>query len=96
MVARELTKLHEEWLRGPLPELAQAAAGRTFKGEIVIVIAPPIAEAVEISDQSIANRLEALLSHMRLKDAARQVADEFGIARKRVYDLALTLKSDAP
>mgnify|MGYP006280009609 CR=1 FL=1 len=39
-VCRELTKVHEEFLRGTLPELASTAADRRLKGEIVIVIEP--------------------------------------------------------
>jgi len=39
-LTRELTKLHEEVLRGTLGELAEKAAARTFKGEITLVIGP--------------------------------------------------------
>ena len=38
-LARELTKLHEEVLRGPLAELKDEATGRNLKGEMVLVIA---------------------------------------------------------
>ena len=44
-LARELTKLHEEVLRGTLGELAEQAEARTLKGEIVLVIGPAMAEA---------------------------------------------------
>lgn len=44
-VARELTKLHEEVVRGPLSEvLAELAARPSVKGELVVVIGPPAAE----------------------------------------------------
>ncbi len=39
VLARELTKLHEEVLRGPLKALAEQAEGRTWKGEITLVVA---------------------------------------------------------
>jgi 16S rRNA (cytidine1402-2'-O)-methyltransferase len=38
-VARELTKIHEEVLRAPLPELAESARSRSWKGEIVVLVA---------------------------------------------------------
>ncbi len=44
-LARELTKLHEEVLRGTLGELAEQAEARSLKGEIVLVIGPAMAEA---------------------------------------------------
>ncbi len=41
VIARELTKIHEEFLRGRLPALAELVEGRTLKGEIVIIVAGP-------------------------------------------------------
>ncbi len=38
VIARELTKVHEEFLRGHLPALAELVEGRTLKGEIVIIV----------------------------------------------------------
>ena len=47
-LCRELTKLHEEVLRAPAPELAsQVAARGALKGEVVIVVAPPASEELE-------------------------------------------------
>jgi 16S rRNA (cytidine1402-2'-O)-methyltransferase len=89
-VARELTKLHEEIKRGPLGELAQWAAAAAPRGEMVILVGPPVAEAV--SDDVIAARLHAFLSEMSLRDAAKAVAEELGVPKSRAYDLALTLR----
>ena len=53
-VCRELTKLHEEVRRGDLAELAQAYAdGAETRGEIVIVVAPPSADAAALDDGEI-------------------------------------------
>ena len=92
-VARELTKLHEEVRRGTPAELAQWAAEATPKGEMVILVGPPAAEAV--TDETIVARLEPLLADMSLSDAARTVAEELGVPRSRVYDLGLSLKRNA-
>jgi 16S rRNA (cytidine1402-2'-O)-methyltransferase len=89
-VARELTKLHEEVRRGSPVELAQWAAEVAPKGEMVILIGPPLAE--EVSDEAIAARLAALLAGMSLRDAAKVVAEELGVPKSRAYDLGLALK----
>jgi 16S rRNA (cytidine1402-2'-O)-methyltransferase len=91
-VARELTKLHEEVRRGTPAELAQWAASAAPKGEMVILVGPPLAEVV--TDAAIVARLQPLLARTSLSDAARAVAHELGVPRGRVYDLALALKGD--
>ncbi len=91
-VARELTKLHETVERGTLTELAERFAAVPHKGEIVIVVGPPMSEAV--TDEEIATALTEALAHMSLRDAAKAVADRLSVPKARVYDLGLKLKSD--
>jgi 16S rRNA (cytidine1402-2'-O)-methyltransferase len=93
-VARELTKLHEEVRRGTPAELAQWAASATPKGEMVILVGPPLAEVV--TDETIIARLQPLLAHTSLSDAARRVAQELGVSRGRAYDLGLASKRNDP
>jgi 16S rRNA (cytidine1402-2'-O)-methyltransferase len=88
-VARELTKLHEEVRRGSPAELAQWA-GEAPKGEMVILVGPPVAE--EVADAVIVARLEAQLPGMSLRDATKAVAEELGVPRSRAYDLGLALR----
>jgi 16S rRNA (cytidine1402-2'-O)-methyltransferase len=92
-VCRELTKKFEEVRQGTLQELADhyQAAGAP-KGEIVIVAGPPLG-ASEINDEELSARLEQALAQDSLKDAVAQVVEETGLPRKRVYKLALDLKS---
>lgn len=87
VLARELTKLHEEVLRAPLPQLAQRLAEAPVKGEVVIVIGPPQAGAV--TDEEIAALLDGALRQMSLRDAAKVVAEALGVSKTRVYDLGL-------
>ena len=89
-VARELTKLHEEVRRGTPAELAQWAAEAAPRGEMVIVVGPPL--AAPVTDEAISARLEPLLAEMSLSDAARTVAQDLGVPRGRAYDLALALQ----
>lgn len=92
VLARELTKLHEECDRGTLTELADRYAQQAVRGECVIVVGPP--EAREASDGAIEAALADALQDMRLKDAAKAVADALGVARNRVYELGLKLKGE--
>ena len=98
-VCRELTKLHEEVVRGPLPEVRDAFAAREregagIKGEIVLVIDGPSAaeDAAAEQDAEAAARdraVELKAAGARNKDIARAIAEEFGIARNAAYDISL-------
>lgn len=89
-VAKELTKLHEAVLRGPLDQLVENL-GSDFagKGEFVVLIGPPA--AAETSDAAIEARLRQALETHSVRDATREVAAECGVGRNRVYKLALAL-----
>jgi 16S rRNA (cytidine1402-2'-O)-methyltransferase len=93
-VARELTKLHEEVRRGPLAALAAhyAAAGPP-RGEIVVVVGPPLAAPVD--DADVDAQLRAALATMRVKDAATAVAAATGRPKREIYARALALAGEA-
>jgi 16S rRNA (cytidine1402-2'-O)-methyltransferase len=89
-VARELTKLHEEVRRGTLADLALWAAEARPKGEMVVLVGPPVPPAV--TDEAIAAKLTPMLPVMSLSDAAKAAADDLGVAKARVYDIGIALK----
>ncbi|MGZ3304662.1 MAG: 16S rRNA (cytidine(1402)-2'-O)-methyltransferase [Asticcacaulis sp.] len=89
-VCRELTKLYETAYRGPLSALIADDHLADPKGEIVIVIAPP-AEAAPSAD-NLDEALKLALEHYSPSDAARQLAQMFGLPRKVIYQRALELK----
>ena len=89
-VARELTKLHEECVTGTLPELAERYADAIPKGEIVVVVGPPI-ETEAISNANLDSLLEAAMADLSPSRAAAEVAERLGIPRKRAYARALEL-----
>ena len=91
-VARELTKMHEEVRRATPAELARWAGEITPKGEMVIIVGPPL--AVVVTDAAIAEQLARLMGAISLSDAVRNVANELSVPRKRVYDLALGLQKE--
>lgn len=94
VVARELTKLHEDISRGSLSALAEAAANQAVKGEVVIVVGPE--QVRSVSDEVLSARLRGALELMSLKDAAKALADEFSVPKARVYALGLKAKRGAP
>jgi 16S rRNA (cytidine1402-2'-O)-methyltransferase len=90
-VARELTKKFEEVRRGTLAELAAhyAEAGPP-KGEVTLVIGPPLDGAAEAAID-LDGALHAAMSKLRLSEAVAAVAAETGLPRKTVYARALAL-----
>jgi 16S rRNA (cytidine1402-2'-O)-methyltransferase len=90
-VARELTKMHEECVTGPLAALA-ARYDTAPKGEIVIVIAPPGDAVIEApSDADLDTALTAALLDKPAAQAAKSVAKALGITRDHAYARALEL-----
>jgi 16S rRNA (cytidine1402-2'-O)-methyltransferase len=85
LVARELTKMHEELVRGTLAELAQRFAGET-KGELTIVLGPVTAEAVSADVQAIDRAIDrALAAGLSARDVATAVAAVLELPRREVY-----------
>ncbi|HEY4333045.1 MAG TPA: 16S rRNA (cytidine(1402)-2'-O)-methyltransferase, partial [Ilumatobacteraceae bacterium] len=92
VLARELTKLHEEVWRGTLGESVAHVAEREPIGEHVIVLAgaPPRAES---SDAEIEIELQRQIdAGATKKSAISAVAERLSVAKNRVYDIALALK----
>jgi 16S rRNA (cytidine1402-2'-O)-methyltransferase len=89
-VARELTKLHETIVRGPLDQLAADPALATPKGEVVIVVGPSITAAATPEDADAA--LAEALDRLGPAEAASEVAGALGLNRRELYRRALALK----
>ena len=90
-VARELTKLYEEVRRARLRDLAaQYRESGPPKGETVIVVGPPEAEAALPGD--IDARLAAALAGHGVREAAARVAAETGLTRRWLYRRALEIE----
>jgi 16S rRNA (cytidine1402-2'-O)-methyltransferase len=89
-VAREITKLHEECVTGTLAELAERYSKQAPKGEIVIVVGPPL-EVETASDATVDRLLEQALERLSPSRAAAEVAERLGIPRKRAYERALDI-----
>lgn len=88
-VARELTKLHEEVLRGTLAELAERTR-EGLLGEVTIVVDGGTASAQDNSEDSVDRALDtAMAAGMKPSAAAREVAKALGLDRAAVYARAI-------
>jgi len=88
VVAREVTKIHEEFLRGTLPELRDAAKERAPRGEITLIIGPPEDGAFQaVASVSLKERVSQLEAEMGLdrKAALKQAARERGLGKRDAY-----------
>jgi 16S rRNA (cytidine1402-2'-O)-methyltransferase len=87
VLARELTKLHEEFLRGPASELRKELASRpVIRGEFVLLLSPS-ATAQSAQTKSVAEEVATLVAAEQLteKDALKRVARERGVSKSEAY-----------
>lgn len=89
-VARELTKLYEECRNGTAHELSEHYSAHPPKGEIVLMVGPPVGGA-EIGDPD--EMLRDALETMKVSQAAAHVAKATGLDRKALYTRAMELKA---
>ena len=88
VVARELTKIHEEFLRGPTSEvLAELQSRKTVKGEITLLIGRGAVEPEKT--RTVQQRVAELIEKQGLTkmDAIKQAARERGISKRQAYQL---------
>ena len=88
VVARELTKIHEEFLRGTAVEVLEVLKGRgEIKGEIVLLIGPASEEKSRPATVSVRNRVEQLMREEKLdeKTALKKAAKERGMSKSEAY-----------
>lgn len=90
-IAREITKLHEEYIRGTLEELTKIDPS-TLKGEMVVVVEGN-KEIKVLTEDDIKSLLEEELNQGKsLKDAIKEVSKAYSLKKNLVYDIATSLK----
>ena len=90
-LARELTKMYEEFIRGSLSVILQECHKRRLKGEFVLVVQGESSERRQLSEQEMQIRLRELLdAGGRLKDVSSLLAAESGWPASKIYKLALS------
>jgi 16S rRNA (cytidine1402-2'-O)-methyltransferase len=87
VIARELTKVHEEFIRGTAAEVLEKLHGRELKGEITLLIGKGGRGAAIAAEKPLASRLEEIMQEQKLdeKAALKALAKETGRSRSEVY-----------
>lgn len=92
-VVREITKIYEECINGTVEEVLERIKTTPVKGEIVLVIAPPLEQCSDEVD------VEALLKEqmqkMTLKEAVKKISETYKLKRNDVYEKALQIKNES-
>ena len=90
-VAREMTKMHEEFVHGKISAVVEVLRKRErVKGEVTLVFAAAVAQVMDVTPDDIAAEFERLRdSGMRRNDAVKLVSEKFGVRKNEVYKLLL-------
>jgi len=92
VLARELTKLHEEFWRGTLGQAIIHYQNNQPKGEFTIVIAGAEPELAVLSEDTIKQELQELFAQgISRSQASRQLAQKINLSRRKIYQIALKI-----
>jgi len=95
-VARELTKLHEEFRVGTLADLADYHEREGIRGEVTVVVAPAPADREAPASQDLEEAAARLLDGgMRPSAAAKEIVARFGVPRNEAYQLVQSVQESA-
>jgi 16S rRNA (cytidine1402-2'-O)-methyltransferase len=89
VLARELSKIHEEFLRGPVSELVRALGSGDIRGEVTLIISGSSGLPGVSEDRLKAEILELKGKGLRVKEIAEVLGEKFGYPKKEIYRLAL-------
>ncbi len=91
-LARELTKLHEEFWRGTVADAIALYLTREPQGEYTIVVSGAESVQLVLSEATLKSELQSLLDQgLSRSDASRQLAQQTSLPRRQIYQLALSL-----
>jgi 16S rRNA (cytidine1402-2'-O)-methyltransferase len=89
VLAREVSKIHEEFLRGPMSELVRALGGGDIRGEVTLIISGSSGAPGVNEDRLKAEIGELKGKGLRVKEIAEILGEKFGYPKKEIYRLAL-------
>ena len=92
VIAREMTKLHEEFIRGNATDVLKTVAEKEFKGEITIIIGEGIRSALDLDITDAVKKLKA--AGLSASRTASVLAGITGIDRKTIYSVAANIKKE--
>jgi 16S rRNA (cytidine1402-2'-O)-methyltransferase len=96
VLAREVSKVHEEFLRGRIRELIRVLRRREIRGEFTLIISGSAGETPVTEDRLKAEIHELRVRGMRVKEIAEVLGEKFGYPKKEIYRLALARDKISP
>ena len=92
-IGREISKVHEEFLRGALREILATVEQQTVRGEITLVVQGATSGA-PVTEEGVISEIRQLAENgMRVKEISELVGAHHGISKREVYRLALRVKN---
>jgi len=94
LITREMTKLHEEYIRDKVKNLNNINI--LEKGEITVVISENsnLQNRLQVIEESVKKKIIKLLKKMSIKDTTSKISKENNISKKIVYDFCLKIKNE--
>jgi 16S rRNA (cytidine1402-2'-O)-methyltransferase len=91
-VIKEITKIHEEVLRGSIPDVLSKLRNSTIAGEYIIVLEGRTAEKKPITREALLEISYLMKRGLGRKEAVKKIAEEYGLNKKELYDKSLSDK----
>ena len=92
LIAKEITKIHEAFIRSEIDELNLMK--NPIKGELTIVISEISKKINVFNEQKIVNKIKKYLKNYSLKDTVNLILETEKINKKKIYDLCLKIKNE--
>jgi len=93
VIAREVSKVHEEFLRGTVSEVIHQLAARDVKGEVTIVVHGSTGES-RVTEEQLRSDIQRLISEgVGVKEISELFGERYGLSKREVYRLTLAVKS---
>ena len=92
MIAKEITKIHEEFFRDRIKDMK--LFNPTLKGELTIVISENISKKQPVNEKKIVNKIKKYLKNYSLKDTVELILETENVSKNRIYQLCLKVKNE--
>jgi 16S rRNA (cytidine1402-2'-O)-methyltransferase len=92
LIAKEITKIHEEFIREKIDEIK--IFKNQIKGELTVVISEDNNKVENFNEEKIVNKIKKYLKKYSLKDTVSLILEIEKINKKKVYDLCLKIKNE--
>ena len=92
MIAKEITKIHEEFFRDSVKDIK--LFNPTLKGELTIVISENISKKQPVNEKKIVNKIKKYLKNYSLKDTVELILETENINKNKIYQLCLKVKNE--